>query len=98
MTTRTEQHTPTPWQDSDSLSDGHSLYSPTWITKNNMVGTFYGTAADAAFIVTAVNAHEALVDIAARLLVMLRGDMSNQYYAPEWVKKIEAALALVDGK
>lgn len=90
------KHTPTPWGISGNL-----LVSGDRHVQNNRVGATFnyrGNAkANAAFIVRAVNAHEALVAALAEVMEWIANWHPDFTDDPEWSdtrQKVDAALSL----
>ena len=111
MTTRTEQHTPTPWHLDEfdlvaPLGDGLQSIAvfPSgkdipYLNEGQIAGVEAKSKANAAFAVRAVNAHEALVQ-ALRLAEFqpCKPHDNCGTHACEFHSVVEAALALAEGK
>ena len=95
-----QTHTPTPWI-SPGTDGGDRVISATITFKRRTIAHVYGKTnsirdANAAYIVQAVNSHEALVKIATRLYwLMESGDMEGK----DWKEfgELEQALYAVEG-
>ena len=101
------KHVPTPWEmylDGDSDKWHIGSYASVSLGKNVAIAEtvdnrpLYQASkeeqkANAAFIVRAVNSHEALLEIAKHALFLER----NSRY-PEWAEKIQKAIEQAEGK
>lgn len=86
-------HTPTPWR--QEMIEGESGIRNLYAFNNRVevcVGQVFTGPNEAAFIVRAVNAHDALVEALEAALPYLEYDTYENYGAP--VEKVRAALKL----
>ena len=92
-------HTPTPWTNNGQsiiVSSDGDICQLFYTHKDGIDDQFPNAKANAAFIVRAVNSHEALVEA---LELIMKNSTNFRLHAPAYmIDKVEAALKLAKGE
>lgn len=91
-----EQHSPLPWRIARDVWEGIEAADGTGIAMWNGIESIVPRDADAEFIVTACNSHDALVDALEQAAGILP-DCDNRH-GDEVLTVVRAALALAEGR